>query len=124
MAEKKPSCFMEEEEEENPVGSAYIEPITTRHWRSGPMGKETEELLTPSPGQECSVSSPRMDPKEEALELLNRVWYKLQNLPNATPIDLGAFFVILTFILVVVLMSVLTCVTCCCHKTRMKKSDI
>lgn len=25
---------------------------------------------------------------------------------------------------VVVLMSVLTCVTCCCHKTRMKKSDI
>lgn len=39
-----------------------------------------------------------MDPKEEALELLNRVWYKLQNLPNATPIDLGAFFVILTFI--------------------------
>ena len=64
MAEKKPSCFMEEEEEEeeeeeNPVGSAYIEPITTRHWRSGPMGKETEELLTPSPGQECSVSSPR-----------------------------------------------------------------
>lgn len=39
-----------------------------------------------------------MDAKEEALSLLNKMWVKLQNLPNANPVDLGAFFIILTFI--------------------------
>lgn len=39
----------------------------------------------------------RMDAKEEALSLLNKMWVKLQNLPNANPMDLGAFFIILTF---------------------------
>lgn len=39
-----------------------------------------------------------MDAKEEALSLLNKMWFKLQNLPNANPVDLGAFFIILTFI--------------------------
>lgn len=39
-----------------------------------------------------------MDPAEETLNLLSRIWVKLQGLPNANPIDLGAFFVVLTFI--------------------------
>lgn len=38
-----------------------------------------------------------MDAREEALNLLSRIWAKLQDLPNANPIDLGAFFVLLTF---------------------------
>lgn len=41
--------------------------------------------------------SVRMDAKEEALGLLNKIWVKLQNLPNTNPFDLGAFFIILTF---------------------------
>lgn len=39
-----------------------------------------------------------MDAREETLSILNNIWVKLQGLPNATPIELGAFFVILTFI--------------------------
>ncbi|KAI9544881.1 hypothetical protein NQZ68_041896 [Dissostichus eleginoides] len=39
-----------------------------------------------------------MDAREETLSILNNIWVKLQGLPNATPIDLGAFFVIVTFI--------------------------
>lgn len=39
-----------------------------------------------------------MDPTEETLSLLNKLWAKLHGLPNATPVELGAFFVLLTFI--------------------------
>ncbi|KAG7243714.1 hypothetical protein INR49_011271 [Caranx melampygus] len=68
----------------------------------------------------------RMDPKEETLNLLNRIWVKLQSLPKANPIEVGAFSILLTFILVVLLMMVLTCLTCCCccRKTRMKGPNI
>lgn len=39
-----------------------------------------------------------MDAREQTLNLLGRIWVKLQGLPNANPIELGAFFVLLTFI--------------------------
>lgn len=70
-----------------------------------------------------------MDAREETLNILNRIWVKLQGLPSANPVELGAFFVILTFILVVVLFMVLTCVNyccccCCCRKTAKKGSTI
>lgn len=39
-----------------------------------------------------------MDAREETLGLLNQIWTKLQDLPNAEPLDLGAFFIILAFI--------------------------
>lgn len=38
-----------------------------------------------------------MDAKEEALSLVNKIWVKLQNLADGNPVDLGAFFIILTF---------------------------
>lgn len=38
-----------------------------------------------------------MDAKEEMLGLLNKVWVKLQGLPNASAVELGAFCVLLTF---------------------------
>ncbi|KAK5914279.1 hypothetical protein CgunFtcFv8_008733 [Champsocephalus gunnari] len=66
-----------------------------------------------------------MDAREETLSILNNIWVKLQGLPNATPIELGAFFVILTFILVFILMAALTCATCCCcccRKTKIRGS--
>ncbi|KAA8584929.1 hypothetical protein FQN60_003623 [Etheostoma spectabile] len=65
-----------------------------------------------------------MDARQETLNILNKIWVKLQGLPNAHPIELGAFFVILTFILVVLLMTVLTCVTCCCRKTKTRGLNI
>lgn len=62
-----------------------------------------------------------MDARQETLDLLNKIWVKLQGLPNATAVELGAFFVLLTFILMVLLMTVLTCVTCCCYRNTKKK---
>lgn len=40
--EKKPSW--PEEEEENPAGSAYLEHITTWHWRSGMKGERQRAI--------------------------------------------------------------------------------
>lgn len=40
----------------------------------------------------------RMDPREETLGILNKIWVKLHGLANANPVDQGAFFIILTFI--------------------------
>lgn len=39
-----------------------------------------------------------MDAREEALGVLSKIWQKLQALPHADPLELGAFFIILTFI--------------------------
>lgn len=39
-----------------------------------------------------------MDAREEALGILSKIWQKLQALPHADPVELGAFFIILTFI--------------------------
>lgn len=39
-----------------------------------------------------------MDAREEALGHLSKIWQKLQALPHADPVELGAFFIILTFI--------------------------
>uniref|UniRef100_A0A665V6N4 Uncharacterized protein n=1 Tax=Echeneis naucrates TaxID=173247 RepID=A0A665V6N4_ECHNA len=66
-----------------------------------------------------------MDAKQETLNLLNRIWIKLQGLPSANPIEVGAFSVLLTFILLVLFMTVLTCLTCCCcRKNKMKGQRI
>lgn len=87
-----------------------------------------------------------MDAREEALGILSKIWQKLQALPHADPVELGAFFIILTFIcecliralcqltvvalsnanvslpsshpVVVLLMAVVPCVSCCCHRRR------
>ncbi|CAB1444680.1 unnamed protein product [Pleuronectes platessa] len=77
----------------------------------------------------CSLpASRRMDAGEQTLTLLSRVWVKLQNLPSANGIDLGAFFVLLTFILMVVAIAVVTCLSCCCCcrccKAKMKGPNI
>jgi len=40
----------------------------------------------------------RMEAGEETLSILRTVWVKLHGLPNASPVEQAAFFVILTFI--------------------------
>lgn len=93
-----------------------------------------------------------MDAREEALGVLSKIWQKLQALPHADPVELGAFFIILTFIceyfipalcltltvalsnifppssrpVVVLLMAVVPCVSCCCRRrgARTKATDL
>lgn len=39
-----------------------------------------------------------MEVKEEVLDILQKVWTKLQGLPQASPLELGAFFVLILFV--------------------------
>lgn len=40
----------------------------------------------------------RMDVKEEVLDILQKVWTKVQGLPQATPLEVGAFSVLVLFV--------------------------
>ncbi|CAJ1081119.1 hypothetical protein GBF38_011511%2C partial [Xyrichtys novacula] len=50
-----------------------------------------------------------MEVKEEILEILQKVWTKLQELPQASPLELGAFFVLILFVATVLFLVVLSC---------------
>lgn len=39
-----------------------------------------------------------MEVKEEVMDILHKVWTKLQGLPEASPLELGAFFVLILFV--------------------------
>uniref|UniRef100_A0A4W5R0L0 Uncharacterized protein n=1 Tax=Hucho hucho TaxID=62062 RepID=A0A4W5R0L0_9TELE len=39
-----------------------------------------------------------MEVREEVLDILKKVWTKLQNLPQANSLELGAFFIIILFV--------------------------
>lgn len=39
-----------------------------------------------------------MDTSEELLTVMNKMWTKLQNLPQASSLELGAFFVLILFV--------------------------
>ena len=39
-----------------------------------------------------------MEVKEEVLDILHRVWAKLQGLPEANSLEIGAFFILLLFV--------------------------
>ncbi|XP_008282536.1 small integral membrane protein 5 [Stegastes partitus] len=55
-----------------------------------------------------------MEVKNEMMDILQRVWTKLQGLPQANSLELGAFFVLILFVATVLFMVVLSCVHCCC----------
>ncbi|CAK6976437.1 small integral membrane protein 5 [Scomber scombrus] len=55
-----------------------------------------------------------MEVKEEVLDILHKVWIKLQDLPQASRLELGAFFVLILFVATFLFMIVLSCVHCCC----------
>lgn len=94
-----------------------------------------------------------MDAREETLTHLNRFWFKLQNLPNIHPAEQAAFFFILVFIcesrlfdttlffprtlwtwisynllssaVMVLTLTVLTCVNyCCCCCRKRKRNNV
>lgn len=39
-----------------------------------------------------------MELKEEFMRIVEEVWSKLQGLPQASPLELGAFFILILFI--------------------------
>lgn len=39
-----------------------------------------------------------MEVREEVLDILHRVWAKLQGLPEANSLEIGAFFILLLFV--------------------------
>ncbi|KAK6329475.1 hypothetical protein J4Q44_G00014530 [Coregonus suidteri] len=55
-----------------------------------------------------------MEVREEVLAILNKVWTKLQTLPQANSLELGAFFILILFVATFLFMIVLSCVHCCC----------
>ncbi|KAG7236437.1 hypothetical protein INR49_000912 [Caranx melampygus] len=66
-----------------------------------------------------------MDTSEELLSVMNKMWTKLQDLPQASPLELGAFFVLILFVATFVFLIVLSCVhCCCCPKTKQQASRV
>ncbi|KAG7271199.1 hypothetical protein CRUP_003376 [Coryphaenoides rupestris] len=55
-----------------------------------------------------------MELREDMMEILEKVWTKLQGLPEANALELGAFFILILFISTFLFMIVLCCVHCCC----------
>uniref|UniRef100_A0A8D2ZQG2 Small integral membrane protein 5 n=2 Tax=Scophthalmus maximus TaxID=52904 RepID=A0A8D2ZQG2_SCOMX len=55
-----------------------------------------------------------MDVKEEVLDILEKLSTKLRGLPQASPLELGAFIVLILFFATFLFMIVLSCVHCCC----------
>ena len=39
-----------------------------------------------------------MEVKEEVIDIFQKVWTKLQGLPQANPLELGAFFILILFV--------------------------
>uniref|UniRef100_A0A3P9Q1A5 Small integral membrane protein 5 n=1 Tax=Poecilia reticulata TaxID=8081 RepID=A0A3P9Q1A5_POERE len=55
-----------------------------------------------------------MDAKQEFSGILQRVWSKLLSLPQATPLESGAFSILVLFIVTVLFLMLLSCFHCCC----------
>ncbi|XP_044193677.1 small integral membrane protein 5 [Thunnus albacares] len=73
--------------------------------------RKTPKHISPLCDLRLSVS---MDMREEVLDILEKVWIKLQDLPQASPLELGAFFVLILFVATFLFMIALSCVHCCC----------
>uniref|UniRef100_A0A3B4WI10 Small integral membrane protein 5 n=1 Tax=Seriola lalandi dorsalis TaxID=1841481 RepID=A0A3B4WI10_SERLL len=66
-----------------------------------------------------------MDVREELLSVLDKLWTKLQGLPQASPLELGAFFVLILFVATFFFLVILSCVhCCCCPKTKYQASRV
>ncbi|KAJ4940188.1 hypothetical protein JOQ06_026497 [Pogonophryne albipinna] len=55
-----------------------------------------------------------MEVKEEMMDILHKVWIKLQNLPQSSPLELGAFSVLMLFVATFLFLILLSCIHCCC----------
>uniref|UniRef100_A0A3Q3VXE3 Uncharacterized protein n=1 Tax=Mola mola TaxID=94237 RepID=A0A3Q3VXE3_MOLML len=55
-----------------------------------------------------------MEVRQEVLDIFQKVWTKLQALPQASPLELGAFFVLILFVATFLFLILLSCIHCCC----------
>uniref|UniRef100_A0A8C8DCP5 Small integral membrane protein 5 n=1 Tax=Oryzias sinensis TaxID=183150 RepID=A0A8C8DCP5_9TELE len=51
---------------------------------------------------------------QEFQNLLEKVWMKLQGLGQASPLELGAFVILVLFVATFLFMILLCCIHCCC----------
>uniref|UniRef100_A0A1A8S2B5 Uncharacterized protein LOC100302390 n=1 Tax=Nothobranchius rachovii TaxID=451742 RepID=A0A1A8S2B5_9TELE len=65
-----------------------------------------------------------MDLREELLNKLHEVWIKLQGLPQASPLEQGAFAVVILFVGAFLFMIVIGCMHCCCGKPKYQASRV
>ncbi|XP_039892680.1 small integral membrane protein 5, partial [Simochromis diagramma] len=61
-----------------------------------------------------SLTPAEVSMDQQLQDIFRRVWTKLQALPEATPVEVGAFAVLLLFIATVLFMILLSCIHCCC----------
>ncbi|KAB5554024.1 hypothetical protein PHYPO_G00045340 [Pangasianodon hypophthalmus] len=64
-----------------------------------------------------------MDAKQEVLDILQKIWIKLQTLPEANAIEKGGFLILLLFILTFLALVVFACAQCCCSCGRNRRSN-
>uniref|UniRef100_A0A3B4BDU4 Small integral membrane protein 5 n=1 Tax=Periophthalmus magnuspinnatus TaxID=409849 RepID=A0A3B4BDU4_9GOBI len=55
---------------------------------------------------------------QEMLDIFQRIWAKLQGLPRAGALEIGAFTVLLLFLATFILMVVISCTSCCSAKAK------
>uniref|UniRef100_A0A3B3DQE1 Small integral membrane protein 5 n=1 Tax=Oryzias melastigma TaxID=30732 RepID=A0A3B3DQE1_ORYME len=55
-----------------------------------------------------------MEAKQEFQNLIEKLWMKLQGLGQASPLEVGAFAVLVLFVATFLFMILLCCIHCCC----------
>ncbi|KAL2101837.1 hypothetical protein ACEWY4_003598 [Coilia grayii] len=64
-----------------------------------------------------------MEVKEEVLDILQRVWAKLQGLPEANSLEIGAFFILILFVATFLMLIVLSCIHCCWDRLKTRRAE-
>ncbi|CAL9708845.1 unnamed protein product [Knipowitschia caucasica] len=65
-----------------------------------------------------------MDHQQETLDIIHGIWEKLNALPEAEALEIGAFVVLLLFVFVFIFLVAMSCTTCCSSKTTRKSTKV
>ncbi|KAL7860290.1 hypothetical protein AOLI_G00166390 [Acnodon oligacanthus] len=63
-----------------------------------------------------------MDAKQETLDILHKIWTKLQGLPQGNTYEIAGFLILLIFVLTFLGLVVFACAQCCCSCGRRPRS--
>lgn len=66
----------------------------------------------------------KMDPHQEMVDIINNVWAKLQALPQASALEIGAFAVLLLFVATFFVMFGIACTSCCVGKAKKQAARV
>ncbi|XP_072312618.1 small integral membrane protein 5 [Eucyclogobius newberryi] len=59
-----------------------------------------------------------MNPQQHMRDIVHRIWSKLQALPQAGALEIGAFAVLLLFVAAFLFLVVISCTSCCSAKAQ------